>query len=31
MQFLNYDFIYWGEKAVQPYLALRETGIAPSC
>ncbi len=25
MQFLNYDFIYKGKKAVQAYLALHET------
>ncbi len=27
MQFLNDDFIYWGKKVVQTYLALRENLI----
>ncbi len=29
MQFWNNDFIYWGKKAVQTCLALREKVIAP--
>ena len=29
MQFLNDDFIYWGNKAIQTNLALCEKVIAP--